>query len=290
MVLVDGLKRPKEGKKMPGVKSLHQESRCNAKASFIMGHSLQACRGLGSCVCEEDLPCRAACPHSRGGWSGVIAPAAPCWTNWGALLGSTFALGKTGDRSGRRLLCRRQICPGLKPRLRATVWSRGFAPPPWLTFPVATLRPAKRRRTRRALYGHKTKLRDWFHLQNRFIKAPSPVYGEAGVTLRYYTYDLLWRRLGRLVRFVWVIHPTRGQLVLLCTDLTLPPLDIIRLYGWRFKIEVISSRPFTPFGAYAYHFWMEKHETHSAAATARNIPTASPESYRQALRRKARGL
>ena len=27
---------------MPGVKSLHQESRCNAKASFIMGHSLQA--------------------------------------------------------------------------------------------------------------------------------------------------------------------------------------------------------------------------------------------------------
>ena len=42
IVLVDGLKRPKEGRKMPAVKSLHQESRCNAKASFIMGHSLQA--------------------------------------------------------------------------------------------------------------------------------------------------------------------------------------------------------------------------------------------------------
>ena len=42
VVLADGLKRPKEGKKMPGVKCLHQESRCNAKASFIMGHSLQA--------------------------------------------------------------------------------------------------------------------------------------------------------------------------------------------------------------------------------------------------------
>src|SRR6266704_1001836 len=42
VVLVDGLKRPKEGRKMPGVKCLHQESRCNAKASFIMGHSLQA--------------------------------------------------------------------------------------------------------------------------------------------------------------------------------------------------------------------------------------------------------
>jgi hypothetical protein len=42
VVLVDGLKRPEEGKRMPGVKSLHQESRCNAKAAFIMGHSLQA--------------------------------------------------------------------------------------------------------------------------------------------------------------------------------------------------------------------------------------------------------
>src|SRR6266481_3050863 len=42
VLLVDGLKRPKEGRKMPGVKSLHQESRCNAKAPFIMGHSCQA--------------------------------------------------------------------------------------------------------------------------------------------------------------------------------------------------------------------------------------------------------
>src|SRR5438128_3339613 len=48
VVLVDGLKRPKEGRKMPAVKSLHQESRCNAKASFIMGHSLQARRPAGA--------------------------------------------------------------------------------------------------------------------------------------------------------------------------------------------------------------------------------------------------
>jgi len=42
VVLADGLKRPKEGRKMPAVKSLRQESACNAKAEFIMGHSLQA--------------------------------------------------------------------------------------------------------------------------------------------------------------------------------------------------------------------------------------------------------
>src|SRR5229473_611534 len=54
VVLVDGLKRPKEGRKMPGVKCLHQESDCNAKAPFIMGHSCQAVallvQAAGACV------------------------------------------------------------------------------------------------------------------------------------------------------------------------------------------------------------------------------------------------
>src|SRR2546430_13245806 len=42
VLLVAGLKRPKEGRKMPAVTSLHQQSRCNANAAFIRGHSLQA--------------------------------------------------------------------------------------------------------------------------------------------------------------------------------------------------------------------------------------------------------
>ena len=40
--LADGIKAPKEGKKMPGVKSLHQQSGSNSKPEHIMGHSLQA--------------------------------------------------------------------------------------------------------------------------------------------------------------------------------------------------------------------------------------------------------
>jgi metal-dependent HD superfamily phosphatase/phosphodiesterase len=42
LLIADGLKVPKEGKKMPAVKSRHQESENNSKAVFIMGHSLQA--------------------------------------------------------------------------------------------------------------------------------------------------------------------------------------------------------------------------------------------------------
>jgi len=43
LVLVgDGIKVGKQGRKMPGVKLLHQASESNTKAEHIMGHSLQA--------------------------------------------------------------------------------------------------------------------------------------------------------------------------------------------------------------------------------------------------------
>jgi hypothetical protein len=40
--MADGIKAPKEGKRMPGVKLLHQESHDNTKPEYIMGHSFQA--------------------------------------------------------------------------------------------------------------------------------------------------------------------------------------------------------------------------------------------------------
>ena len=40
--LADGIKAPKEGKQLPAVKLLHQQSQSNTKPEYIMGHSLQA--------------------------------------------------------------------------------------------------------------------------------------------------------------------------------------------------------------------------------------------------------
>jgi hypothetical protein len=40
--VADGIKAPKEGKLMPAVKSLHQQSASNSKPEYIMGQSFQA--------------------------------------------------------------------------------------------------------------------------------------------------------------------------------------------------------------------------------------------------------
>ena len=182
VLLVDGLKRPKEGKKMPGVKSLHQESRCNAKASFIMGHSLQAVAVLVQAAEEYLAVPVAARIHEGVVWSnrtrrtlldklGALLASLP-WEEPVTVVADAYY---AAAKFARGLLAQGHH---LVTRLRTTAVA---------CFP-ASPRPGKRR-GRPAVYGRKTKLRDWFALEKRFRKAPSPVYGESGVTLRYYTYD-----------------------------------------------------------------------------------------------------
>ena len=278
VVLVDGLKRPKEGRKMPGVKSLHQESDCNAKAPFIMGHSCQAVallvQGAGAAL---GLP-MAARIHEGLVWSNRDRRSlldklsqlllGLAWSEAITVVADAYyAAGKFA----RSLLDHGHH---LVSRVRSNAVA--FFPPPALR---------GRRRGRPRLYGRKTKLRHWFRLKSRFHTVKSPLYDDRQTTLRYYSRDLVWRPLGRLVRFVWVIHPSRGRLILLCTDLAMAPVDIIRLYAWRFKIEAGFWQAIHTVGAYAYHFWMQAMTPLRRHQGNQHLHRRSAR-YRQGIRRK----
>lgn len=98
---------------------------------------------------------------------------------------------------------------------------------------------------------------DLFCDREAMEKGLSPVYGERNTIILYRTLDLVWKPVGILIRFVLVIHPQRGKIILMSTDLNLNGIEIIRLYGLRFKIEISFKQALRVLGTYAYHFWMK---------------------------------
>ena len=134
------------------------------------------------------------------------------------------------------------------------------------------------------MYGEKIALRKLFDT-GAFTPAPSPVYGEKDVTVEYLCIDLLWRPVGRLVRFVLVKHPARGNIILLSTLLTMRPLDVLRIYSLRFKIESAFRQAVGTLGAYFYHFWMKDMNPISKGSGDQYMHRQSDD-YRAAVRRK----
>lgn len=252
LVLVgDGIKAPKRGKKMPAVKLLHQQSESNTKPEYIMGHSMQAVGLLvhaAKSVFSVPLAVRI---HEGLVWSNrdkrtlldkmlglldILAIEAPFYF----VADAYYAAGKMVSgllEQGNHLLT----------RVKSNAVAYAPAPP----------KKGRNTRGRPKIYGKKTKLTSLLADIKSMQQVPSPVYGECSVTLRYRVRDLLWRPAGRLVRFVAVIHPTRGACILMCTDTSLSAVDIIRLYGLRFKIEHSFKQATRQIGSFAYHFWMK---------------------------------
>jgi hypothetical protein len=150
---------------------------------------------------------------------------------------------------------------------------------------TAHQRRGLRKRGRPRVYGRKIKLRSLLDDPKGLEQAKSPVYGERQVVIQYKVRDLLWRPAGRLVRFVAVIHPTRGSCLLMCTDTSLAAIEIIRLYGLRFKIEHTFKQAVRLIGSFSYHFWMSDMKPVRRRSGNQHLHRASSE-YRDVVRRK----
>jgi hypothetical protein len=246
----DGIKVPKSGKKMPGVKLLHQQSESNNKAEYIMGHSLQAVS-----VLVQAARSVLAVPLAIRIHEGLV------WSNRDrrTLLDKMLALLNIVAVPdpfyfvGDAYYAARKIANGLLEQnnhLITRVKSNAVAYAPYVA-----QGPKKRGRPR--LYGQKIALRTLLNDPTGMQQAQSPVYGEQKITLNYHVRNLLWRPTGRLVRFVAVIHPLRGSCLLMSTDSTLSAIDIILIYGLRFKIEHTFKQAVRLIGTFSYHFWMK---------------------------------
>jgi hypothetical protein len=201
--LADGIKVPKEGKLMPAVKSLHQQSASNSKPDYIMGHSFQAIsllvQGASGHVAAVPLMSRIheGLVFSNRDSRTLLDKLAVLMFSIANFLGRKILLVADAYYASGKLIAQ-LLSKGHQLVTRAKSNAVAYLPVPT---------PQHRRRGRPRIYGKKVPLKELAQDHAAFTSAPSPVYGENNVTLRYRCLDLMWRPAARIVRFVIVCHP-----------------------------------------------------------------------------------
>lgn len=241
----DGIKIGKEGKKMPGVKWLHQESESNSKAEYIMGHSIQAL-----CILVKNFGTCFAVPLVGQIHEGIRFDYKDCRTLLDKMVELIIGLSIPQacylvlDKyysSGRfiKQLVANNIHIVTMMKTNAVAYK-------------STAIKNKKQRGRPKKYGEKIKLFSLFKTDFSFSSVEL-----SGVTIEFYRIVLFWKPLGALAQFVLTRHPTRGNAIVMSTDLTSDPLSLIMIYSLRFKIEVFFKQSVHQIGAFLYRFWLK---------------------------------
>lgn len=250
IVLVgDGIKVAKSGKKMPAVKRLHQESESNTKPEYIMGHSCQAIS-----ILAQGLESIVAIPLVARIHEGLVFSNRDKRTLLdkmillldSLLISEPFYFVLDAYYASRKII-RPLLKNGNHLLTRVRSNAVGY-------FRAPTLKVRKPGRPK--IYGQKIRLWSLFEDQEAMETIESPLNNEKNVTIRLRCLDLLWKPVGIMVRFVAVDHPIRGKQILMSTDLTLAAAEIIRFYSYRFKIELTFKHSLHVLGAFIYHFWL----------------------------------
>ncbi|UOF92258.1 transposase [Fodinisporobacter ferrooxydans] len=260
VVLVgDGMKQAKEARRMPGVKKLHQESENSSKAQYIFGHL------FGAIGILMGTPQKWFClplfmnlqdgVKTMFGWSGSSERQD---SHVVQMMDQGFAAAKPFGKA--LLLLDRYFLsvPALK-RLnewnapgttRMHIITKAKSNTVAYEYPSAT----KKRRGRPRKKGAEVKRKSLFQSRaDAFQTAQVAIYGK-DEAVPYLCLDLLWGQgLYQKLRFVLV--QLGDQLsILVSTDLTLEATDIIRLYGYRFKIECTFREMKQAIGGFSYHY------------------------------------
>lgn len=280
VLLADGIKIAKSGRKMPGVKKLHQTSDSNTKPEYIFGHSCQSV----ALVVKAGLS-QFALPLCCKIHEGVVFSNRDKRTLLDKLIMLIYSLNINTSFlliADAYYTSKKIILPLLaaKDHLISGVKSNAVA----YLQPLAS---STNKKGRPRTYGAKLTLRSLFNDLDLFCAMKSPLYGEKNVIMQVRTIDLLWKPIGVVVRFIICIHPTRGRKILLSTDTSLSALEIVELYGVRFKIEVSYKQAIYSVGTYSYHFWMKAMKPMPRGSGNQHVHRTS-NGYRNLVRRKLR--
>jgi len=259
----DHIKISKEGRRMPDIQILHQDSENSGKGEYIEGHIYAqvgaiivkdgVSRSLPLITEQQKSPPRKEGKKEPDGDTlvtqmvnlvGRAMESLHSEDNAIAVLDAYFskataflAADRIVDEEGRR-------------RLEIVTRGRDDS----IGFRVPEQRP-KGKRGATPKYGARVALWSLFSQQKRFTETTLLLYGKQ-TKVKYLCLDLIWKPLGerRMVRFV-LVESERGRMILMSSDLTLSPEDIIFAYCLRFKIETSFDEQKNDIGSFAYRFW-----------------------------------
>lgn len=260
LLVGDGTKQSKEGRYMPGVKKLTQESETQSKPEYIHGHMWG---GTGILAGKAGEFC--CVPLSLKIHDGLQAVCDWNGTNPASHVVQMIrdgALAAQGLKRNALFLLDRYFLSvsallELQQQNAANQYKVDIITK--LKRSAVAYQPASARlpgqRGPKRKKGEKVKLMELFQAQSEQFKYQKlDLYGKS-YDVRYLCVDLLWGQgLYQKLRFVLVEYDGI-QSILASTDLTLSPLDIIVLYSYRFRIEHTFRELKQELGAFSYHFW-----------------------------------
>jgi hypothetical protein len=277
--IVDAINNPKEGRRMPGVKKMHQETSSNSKPEIIRGHFIQVVgvlvEGIGTFFClpffgriHDGFRLKADDTRTQKDRIAEALLSLPLLAN-GLLLGDCWYACKP-------------IINALPVEFNLVLLSRVAKNAVANAIPLPDFaRPPKR--GKKPKYGLKLKLATLFAEAMTTAAIPD---GRGGlVEVKYWHRDLLWRPLKKLVRFVGCDHPIKGRIVLISTNIAMPPLEMIIGYSRRFRIEVTFKTAVYSIGTFCYRLWSKSIDKMPRFPTSEDL-TNKPTEYVEAFMRK----
>ena len=260
VLIGDGMKQTKEARRMPGVKKLHQESENSSKAEYIFGHLFGAVGILMGT--PQKWFCLPLFMNLQDGVKTIFnwkEPSARQDSHVVQMIEQGFAAAKTFNKALFLLDRYFLSVPALNRlnELNALGTTRMHIVSKAKSNAVGYEHPSKEKkgRGRPRKKGVAVKLKSLFQSRAaEFQTAQVTIYGKEE-TVQYLCLDMLWGQgLYQELRFVLVRFGDQLS-ILVSTDLTLVATDIIRLYGYRFKIECTFREMKQVIGGFSYQFW-----------------------------------